>query len=143
MRHGKNDVLAHFQQRGILFYRFFQPFPRSCSFIQVPQNDQVGTGELFLVQRVERGRERRGYFHSLFRTEPSGNAFLLAGDSFGASFFRQSGKLQTVGAVLSIKRKGGLTAHCKERDMPKTTLYCKGVLFFHTQILLPLFTDNG
>ena len=109
MRHGKNDVLAHFQQRSILFYRFFQPFPRSCSFIQVPQNDQVGTGELFLVERVERGRERRGYFHSLFRTEPSGDAFLLAGDGFGASFFRQSGKQQTVGAVLSMKQLHDLT----------------------------------
>ena len=173
VRHGKDDVLAHFQQCGILLYRLLQPFPRPCPFMQVFQNDQVGNdeqhdgednqprddmhgtvvggfkmpflfgqdtlglavhrvyqgaelvvefpvmtaqavgvsvygflpsglhGEQFLVQRLERDRSGRGNFHSLFRSEQSGNAFLLAGDGLGAGFFGQAGKRQSGRAVLS------------------------------------------
>ena len=41
VRHGQDDVLAHFQQCGILFYRLFQTFPCPCLFAQVPLDNQV------------------------------------------------------------------------------------------------------
>ena len=41
MGDGQDDVLAHFQQCGILFYRLFQTFPCPCLFAQVPLDNQV------------------------------------------------------------------------------------------------------
>lgn len=45
MGDGQDDVLAHFQQCGILLDRILQPLPCPCLFAQVPLDNQVGNDE--------------------------------------------------------------------------------------------------